>query len=33
MTHPNFFQCAQRLFSNPTARYDSVGFRCAKAGV
>jgi formylglycine-generating enzyme required for sulfatase activity len=33
MAHPNFFQCAQRLFSNPTARYDSVGFRCAKAGI
>jgi formylglycine-generating enzyme required for sulfatase activity len=33
MTHPTFFQCAQRLFSNPAARYDSVGFRCARARV
>ena len=33
MTHPNFFQCAHRLFSDPTMRYDTVGFRCAKTGV
>ena len=33
ITHPNFFQCAHRLFSDPTARYDTVGFRCAKTGV
>lgn len=28
--HPAFFQCAHRLFSDPTLRYDNVGFRCAK---
>ncbi len=30
MVHPVFFQCAYRLFSEPTLRYDNVGFRCAK---
>lgn len=29
--HPGFFQCTYRLFSDPTLRYDNVGFRCAKA--
>lgn len=33
MSHPHFFQCAYRLFSDPTLRYDTVGFRCAKTGV
>ena len=33
MSHPRFFQCANRLFSDPTLRYDTVGFRCAKTGV
>jgi formylglycine-generating enzyme required for sulfatase activity len=28
--HPNFFACACRLFSDPTLRYDNVGFRVAK---
>lgn len=28
--HPGFFQCTHRLFSDPTLRYDNVGFRCAK---
>lgn len=28
--HPGFFKCAHRLFSDPTLRYDNVGFRCAK---
>jgi len=27
------FQCAHRLFSDPTARYDNVGLRCARTGV
>ena len=27
--HPGFFQCTHRLFSDPTLRYDNVGFRCA----
>lgn len=33
MSHPHFFQCAYRLFSDPTLRYDTVGFRCARSGV
>ena len=33
MSHPHLFQCAYRLFSDPTLRYDTVGFRCAKSGV
>jgi len=33
MSHSHFFQCAHRLFSDPTLRYDTVGFRCAKTGV
>jgi len=33
MSHPHFFQGAHRLFSDPTLRYDAVGFRCAKTGV
>ena len=33
MSHPRLFQCAHRLFSDPTLRYDTVGFRCAKSGV
>jgi formylglycine-generating enzyme required for sulfatase activity len=33
MSHPHLFQCAHRLFSDPTLRYDTVGFRCAKSGV
>jgi len=33
MAHPSLFQCAHRLFSDPTGRYDNVGFRCAKTGV
>ena len=28
--HPGFFQCTHRFFSDPTLRYDNVGFRCAK---
>jgi formylglycine-generating enzyme required for sulfatase activity len=28
--HPAFFQCTHRLFSDPSLRYDNVGFRCAK---
>ncbi len=28
--HPNVFQNAHRLFSDPTLRYATVGFRCAK---
>lgn len=30
--HPAAFQCAYRLFSDLSLRYDSVGFRCAKTG-
>lgn len=33
MAHPSFFQCAHRLFSDPTFRYDNVGFRCARSNV
>lgn len=33
LSHPNFFQCAHRLFSEPLLRSDSVGFRCARAGL
>lgn len=33
MAHPNFFQCAHRLFSDPLLRFDNVGFRGAKTGV
>ena len=32
MSHPHFFQCVQRLYSDPLLRYDTVGFRCAKTG-
>jgi hypothetical protein len=28
--HANVFQCTYRLFSNPTLRYDTVGFRCVR---
>ena len=28
--HPAAFQCTYRLFSDPSLRYDNVGFRCAK---
>ncbi len=28
--HSSVFQCTYRLFSDPTLRYDTVGFRCAK---
>jgi formylglycine-generating enzyme len=30
LSHPNFFECSYRLFSDPMLRYDNVGFRCAK---
>jgi formylglycine-generating enzyme required for sulfatase activity len=32
-THYQIFQCTHRLFSDPTGRYDNVGFRCGKSGV
>jgi formylglycine-generating enzyme required for sulfatase activity len=28
--HPMFFHTTSRLFSDPTLRYATVGFRCAK---
>ncbi len=33
MSQPHLFQCAQRLLTDPTWRYDTVGFRCAQSGV
>jgi len=33
MAHPQYFQCAHRLFNEPMVRYDNVGFRCARTGV
>jgi formylglycine-generating enzyme len=30
LSHPQFFECSYRLFSDPILRYDNVGFRCAR---